>query len=216
MHRWVLACVFLTVLASCDSITGVIPPLNSKPTASFTVKLPDPNARPPGEWTVRFDASASSDDSRIQEFIWDFGDGTSSQTFKGDEGRLRDHTYFVESGTFVAGLRVRDDDQVLSDPYTFKFVLMENRLPTARFTVVPASGPPPLIVTLDASESSDPDENDADALRFSWNFGDGEAALFRSPVVQHIYKNRGRYTVSLTVNDGKEGSSPAFRIVDVQ
>lgn len=46
-----------SLLSGCESITGVIPPLNSKPTASFTVGLPDPNQRPPGEWTVRFDAT---------------------------------------------------------------------------------------------------------------------------------------------------------------
>ena len=218
MRSMTIGTALLTMLSlsGCDSILGVIPDQNIKPTAAFVITHTDDSV--PGEWLITFDASGSSDDSRIESFIWDFGDGTAKQTFPLAEGLVRNHTYFVDSGTFVTTLVVKDDDQVLSEPFSHKFVLQENRPPFARFTISPEVGERPLIVALDASESSDPDADDENALRYKWDYGDGtrDSEFTRSPVTQHIYQTRGRHTIQLIVSDGKLNSAPAFRFLTVE
>jgi PKD repeat protein len=73
-----------------------------------------------------------------------------------------------------------------------------NVAPTARLSVSPASGTPPLVATLDASASSDPDH---DALTLVWDFGDGTAPAPQGSVVQHSYGSPGRYLAKVTVPD---------------
>ncbi|MEM1067314.1 MAG: PKD domain-containing protein, partial [Planctomycetota bacterium] len=52
-----------------------------------------------------------------------------------------------------------------------------------------------------------------DTLDFSWQFGDGNDATGAS--VQHIYTAAGTYEVTLTVNDGDDGSAVSTLEVDV-
>ncbi|MEZ5976819.1 MAG: PQQ-dependent sugar dehydrogenase [Planctomycetota bacterium] len=60
-------------------------------------------------------------------------------------------------------------------------------------------GPAPLLVTLDASGSSDPDD---DALTFTYDFGDGSAPLTTTlDVVQHTYTSDGVFTAEVTAED---------------
>lgn len=87
----------------------------------------------------------------------------------------------------------------------------ENRDPIAvANATTPASGPAPLTVTLDASKSSDPDN---DFLTNTWDFGDGSAAE-NGTSVTHTYNSTGHYTAKLTASDGKGGSSSAS--IDIQ
>jgi hypothetical protein len=57
-------------------------------------------------------------------------------------------------------------------------------------------------VAFDGSGSSDPD---GDALTYDWDFGDGNTGTGVSPT--HTYGDNGFYTVTLTVDDGKGGTS---------
>ncbi len=59
------------------------------------------------------------------------------------------------------------------------------------------------LVQFDGSASSDPD---ADALTFTWNFGDGSSAGGMMPT--HTYATSGNFQVSLVVNDGQVDSNP--------
>jgi PKD repeat protein len=69
---------------------------NQPPTASFTYTATG--------LTVDFDASGSSDlDGTIDDYAWDFGDGTSGS------GETTNHTY-TAAGTYTATLTVTDDD----------------------------------------------------------------------------------------------------------
>ena len=71
-----------------------------------------------------------------------------------------------------------------------------NRPPTASFTATPATGPPPLAVTLDASASRD---SDGSIVTYAWDFGNGSTGTGRS--VDYTYADSGAFEVSLTVTD---------------
>lgn len=75
--------------------------------------------------------------------------------------------------------------------------------PIANFTYSPQSGNVPLVVTLDASLSSDPG---GQITAYNWNFGDGTTGTGR--VTTHTYRAEGKYTITLTVtdNEGKTGT----------
>jgi outer membrane protein OmpA-like peptidoglycan-associated protein len=77
-----------------------------------------------------------------------------------------------------------------------------NQPPRARFRG-PAEGEVDTLLTNDASESSDPDN---DQLTYKWNFGDGTTASFTFPNATHRYTKAANYTVRLTVEDGRGGS----------
>ncbi|MFR9722361.1 ThuA domain-containing protein [Streptomyces sp. MS19] len=73
-----------------------------------------------------------------------------------------------------------------------------NRSPIARFTADRTSGPLPLEVAFDATDSFDPDGT---PVTVSWDFdGDGTEDS-TEPVVTHTYTEAGRYTARLTVTD---------------
>jgi PKD repeat protein len=59
-------------------------------------------------------------------------------------------------------------------------------------------------VSVSATGSAD---NDGDVLSYSWDFGDGTAAVSTSGTSSsHTYADNGVYTLSLTVSDGKGGT----------
>ena len=76
-------------------------------------------------------------------------------------------------------------------------VLAPNRPPVLDFSVTPLEGEVPLEVTLDASSSSDP-ENDVFIAR--WDFGDGSSGS--GLLVNHIYNDPGVYEGSVVLDDG--------------
>ncbi len=71
-----------------------------------------------------------------------------------------------------------------------------NRLPVADFTATPTSGNSPLLVTFDASASSDADGT---IVSYAWDFGDG--ALGSGLTANHTYTDAGEYDVILSVTD---------------
>jgi len=53
----------------------------------------------------------------------------------------------------------------------------------------------------DGRGSTDPD---GDALTYSWDFGDGSTGT--GATARHVYEERGRYSVTLTVSDGRDSA----------
>ncbi|HEV8268255.1 MAG TPA: PQQ-dependent sugar dehydrogenase, partial [Thermoanaerobaculia bacterium] len=82
--------------------------------------------------------------------------------------------------------------------YRIRYTAGANRPPTAAATASPMAGPTPLLVSFDASASSDPD---GDPLTYAWDFGDGAMGTGVAPM--HSYGTAATRTVTLTVNDGK-------------
>ena len=88
---------------------------------------------------------------------------------------------------------------------------------TAALTLTPTSGITPLVVTADASGSTDTDSTPI--ASYTFNFGDGSAAVTQStPTVTHTYTNAGDFKATLTVTDthGKQSINDASVVISVQ
>jgi PKD repeat protein len=82
-----------------------------------------------------------------------------------------------------------------------------NKPPLAVATANPSSGPIPLTVRFDGSQSSDPD---GDPLSYSWDLnGDGVFGDSTAVAPTYTYTKPGRITVRLRVTDNHGASSTA-------
>ncbi len=143
---------------------------------------------------VQFDGSGSTEgDEDIDEYLWNFGDGTTRT------GKTTDHTYRTP-GTFVVTLTVTDDDDNVSSATTTA-TIAANQPP------VPDPGGPYFAevnkkVKFDGSGSTDVDGK---IDRYSWDFGDGKTGKGDTP--DHSYQAPGVYTVTLTVRDDDDATA---------
>ena len=173
-----------------DVCGGTQPPDNTAPVADITAN-PLSGTAP---LVVNFDASNSSDaDGDSLSYVWDFGDGTSAS------GVTATHTYRAV-GKYTAKLTVNDGKTEDNDTVTINVVdSSTNAPPTAVIKTNKNSGPAPLTVNFDATQSSDPN---GDPLTFLWNFGDGTSAT--GGTATHTYTANGTYKAELTVSDGED------------
>lgn len=189
-------------VASLTLEIQVIEPSNKQPLAIISA---DPTT---GETPLRvlFVSSESFDpDGKITSYRWDFGDA------KFTIGMNAFHTY-QEPGTYTATLTLTDDGGATTKA-TIEIIATPpppNQAPTASFTTTPESGEAPLIVTFNASGSSDPDGS---IESYSWNFGDGNTGS--GMTTTHNFAEEGTYLVTLTVidNDGAAADTTADIIV---
>ena len=86
-----------------------------------------------------------------------------------------------------------------------------NRPPVAVLTVMPSSGPAPLMVNASTAGSSDPDGTVASS---SINFGDGSPVV-SGPTASHTYTTPGTFTVTATVTDNLGANSMTTQQVKV-
>jgi PKD repeat protein len=178
---------------------------NQPPQAKFSV---DPSTPAAGE-TVEFDADASyDDDGQIDQFYWEFGDGTE------DYGEVVTHSY-DDGGSYTVELVVTDDDGA-TDSETDTVEVTDDRdpdnaAPHAEFWAEDIAPHPGQTVEFDAVDSTDPDGS---IVRYDWTFGDGDAAA--GEVVSHSYANEGTYSVELTVEDDDGATDSASLTVDVE
>lgn len=109
----------------------------------------------------------------------------------------------------IASLKndVRSHFSFIADAKTLE---QENVPPIASFSSSSISGTAPLIVSFDASESSDPD---GDEITYTWDFGDGNTSEEVTP--EHTFEEPGEYSVRLTVTDIAEASSEMVMNVEV-
>src|SRR6185503_7734842 len=108
----------------------------------------------------------------------------------------------LRGGTFTTGDDNAADrnDRAKSDITRGGVLYSINSAPTAVLSAVPTSGAAPLTVALDGTCSTNPDPGDT--LSYTFNFGDGSAAVTQSsPTISHVYNNAGSYSASLKVKD---------------
>jgi PKD repeat protein len=166
-----------------QQVTAGTPP-NQGPTANFTF-----------DCTVlacAFTDGSSDPDGSVNEWAWDFGDGST------DNARNPSHTY-AGDGTYTVTLTVRDED---GEPAT-----------TSK--QVPVTTPPPNVnPTADFSSSctgltcsftDESTDSDGTVTAWAWSFGDGAVSGVRNP--NRTYGAAGTYTVDLTVTDNAGGTN---------
>jgi PKD repeat protein len=179
------------LLAACDRVVG--------PRAEFTA-TPWFNY-PPLE--VTFDASASSSpNGAIVNYTWDFGNGETGA------GVTVTHTY-AEKGVYDITLVVTDSAGEIGA--RTRSVEALNRRPVAIFTFSPFWVGAEQPLTLNASDSYDPD---GEVVQYIWSFGDGSTG--EGMVIQHEYAVPGwKPLVTLTVVDEDGGSNSTTKNVNV-
>ncbi|WP_052696197.1 PKD domain-containing protein [Palaeococcus ferrophilus] len=172
--------------ANSSCIASVNVQYNEEPSVGFTHTPEEPKAG----GSVSFTSSANDPDGGIVEWLWDFGDGSSSKE------RNPSHVYELP-GVYTATLTVTDSGGLKAVFSRTITVRPENEPPTADFTFSPENPLTEQEITF-RDESSDPDGS---IVGWSWDFGDGSSSTDKNPV--HAYAGEGNYTVTLTVRDNK-------------
>ncbi|MCU7951432.1 MAG: PKD domain-containing protein [gamma proteobacterium symbiont of Bathyaustriella thionipta] len=145
---------------------------------------------------VNFSSAGSMDaDGSIASYMWDFGDGNSSND------KNPTHTYNT-AGTYTVKLMVMDNQGATANNSTTADISDStvNMPPTAN-----ANGPYAGItgnpVNFSSAGSMDPDGSIAS---YVWNFGDGNSSTEVNP--GYAYTTAGAYTVTLMVTDNNSAS----------
>ncbi len=167
--------------------------INRLPTAQFAVSLGD-NAE--GS-LVEFEDSSHDLDGVISYWVWDFGDGSTSNEASPT------HAY-DSAGFFSVTLSVTDNDGDTSDAYVFKIEVV-NSGPLAQFTLQQSTVYVAQSLIL-IDESFDPSVN-GEIVHVAWDFGDGAyqaGGPSSDNMYSHVFALPGTYTVTLYVidNDG--------------
>ncbi|MGC4037232.1 MAG: PKD domain-containing protein [Chitinophagaceae bacterium] len=128
--------------------------------------------------------------SNIVNYSWDFGDGATSNTLS----PTINHTY-VTSGNYTVRLVTTDINGCTDIAPVYN---LRVNGPVANFTATNATGCKGLNVTFN-------DLSTTDGLNpitsWQWDFGDGTTQNFTAGPFQHVYPDKGIYTVKLTISD---------------
>ena len=123
------------------------------------------------------------------DFIWDFGDGTTSK----DAGAVVTHPYTLP-GTYIVKLVAIDTSTCNKIDSISVSITMADK-PKASFTVSPLTPQENFPYTF--TNTSSPD-----AIRFKWLFGDGDSLLTISRGnIDHLYNTSGTYQVLLVATN---------------
>jgi len=181
---------------------------NRAPSASFTAT---PNPVPTGT-AVSFDASGSTDpDGTVAKYEWDLDGNGSYETNTGATAATT-KTY-ASASTPTIGLRVTDNNAGAAT--TTRVLTVQNRLPSASFTLTPnpvVSGSP---VSFNGSGSTDPDGTIA---KYEWDFdGNGtyETSTGATATTTKTFATAGSVTVGLRVTDNNGGTATTTRALTV-
>ena len=150
--------------------------------------------------TIAFNGENST--GAIDQYIWDFGDGSTAS------GASATHTYY-SIGTYTAELTV-----VTSTGVTSKSTVTihasdsssQATAPMADISISTVPGESPLTVSFDGSSSTTPNPP---MVSYDWNFGDG--SIGTGSTTTHVYAQGGMYTATLRVTDSS-GLSASFTI----
>lgn len=166
------------------------------------------------------DPQALNDLSRANKALASAKEKGAADRFPEDYAAL-EMRYLEARGTFYACDEAEASNMAMSIIEDAN-ALGDKRMMAAPAAPVPANNPPvarlraPVeglinkLLTFNANESSDPDD---DKLTYRWDYGDGKMGSFRFPVATHRYNSIGSYTVKLTVDDGRGGTDSTSAVV---
>ncbi len=168
--------------------------VNIPPVADFEFSPKNPI----GGQTVYFTSTSTDADGTIDEYNWNFGDGSPDVG-----GATTSHVYPVlsEAKEYAVVLTIEDNDG--KEAIKAKAVpvgISTNKPPVAEFTFSPQAPYVNNAIQFNAAKSHD---EDGDSLTYKWNFGDSNKDDPDTHVtVSHTYQKAGTFVVTLTVDDG--------------
>ncbi|TCL09880.1 PKD repeat protein [Shimia isoporae] len=143
---------------------------------------------------VSFDAGLSLDvDGVITNYLWDFGDGTTTT------GVVGNHRY-QKAGTYTLRLEVTDDADVANSVVVAERQITVNPVPIAGLDT-----PPALCVNTPRNWQVAA----AEGVIVDWAFGDGQTAS--GLAVEHAFSKPGLYPVAVTTDDGRGLANSVYR-----
>jgi PKD repeat protein len=188
--------------------TRTVTAQNRAPAASFTAT---PNPVLSGTLVV-FDGSASSDpDGTIVEYAWDL-DGNGTYETSGF-GKPTVSAPYAKPATRTVGLQVTDSSGAKAT--TTRTIVVENRPPTASFTVSPNPAPTGTTVSFNGSGSSDPDGTIA---KYEWDLdGNGtyETSTGTTSSASRSYAAVATLTIGLRITDSNGATATTTRTLSV-
>ena len=169
--------------------------VNASPTAQATASGIDRSANRDYlvgvNQVVVFNGAGSEDpDGIIKSYQWHFGNG-----HQGNGAFVR--YQYPEPGKYKVDLIVKDNAELTNSVDSDTLYVTVNAAPRP----IISSGDifcPGETITLDASDSMDPD---GQILRYTWSFGDGTADE-EGQSIAHTFRYPGRYSINLLVDDG--------------
>jgi len=133
-------------------------------------------------------AESTSERGTITGYAWDFAGQYQAN------GLTAEYT-FTQPGRYPVTLTVTDSRGEQNSSRVF--VRVSGGDVTAVITADPLSGPEPLLVHFDGTQSSATGDT---ILDYTWDFGDGAQSRESAPM--HVYEHAGEYTVTLRVVSG--------------
>jgi PKD repeat protein len=164
-----------------------------------TVSSGGPYSGTPGN-AVSFQGTASvPDPTDTLSYLWDFGDGATSNQ------QSPTHSY-AGAGTYNVSLTVTDSEEASTTAKTTAVI--------SAVALIVNAGPAKSGNEGAAIQFSGSASGGTGALTYSWKFGDGGTAA-GSLTPTHTYTTDGTYTATLTVTDAASHSSSATTTVTV-
>jgi len=180
---------FLLLIVTFSLIVGCVRKErdNKIPIADFTINH---NDKIYVNELIKFTDSSIDEDGKITQWMWNFGDNTTSKE------KSPTHSYIM-AGTYIVSLQVEDDYDTKSN-ITFMNIQIYYRTPRAVFRTDPT-----LLNNIDTKtninfiDSSIP--GDGNITEYLWDFGDGTTSNLKNAT--HTYTKTGIYTVVFTITD---------------
>jgi len=170
--------------------TAQVVSVEKAPEASFTYTPATPYV---GD-TVTFDASSSTPSrGNITSYVWDFGDGS---PIINTTDPIKTHFYKAK-GNYTVSLTITDSAGLTN---TAKKTIAVLQSPVAIFTYSPTYPKAFDTVTFNSSDSYDANGY---IISYVWDFGDGNITTVTNPIITHVYKSAGNYTLILIVADNE-------------
>lgn len=184
---------FVTNEGCSDSATQQIT-IWPRPTASFTVANPACVSQ-----SVVLNNASVANANQLQQWFWNFGDGTNQQSFSGTSVA---HVY-QQTGSYTAQLQVITDSGCVSLPFSKNIVV--HPVPVVDFTLPIVCMPAGTAAFINNSTIAD---GSAAQFTYNWNFGVPNASSNQKNPVYN-YASIGSYTVTLKVTS-KDGCSDSL------